>query len=98
MTSKKRTGILTFARVFPLFVERIEDSIRSFEAPLTEKAISDGYAQIFQCIMETLEAVALEAQNEAKATTDDKDQLNIHILMVGMLNLCFCTFGKIVRL
>ncbi len=91
VTLKKRSGILSFVRVFPLFVDRMEAlTCATTAAPTSRAAVTKGYTQVVRSIFETLAEVAQLVQNDSKTAADDKDQLNIHILMVGRWRLLVC--------
>ncbi len=80
---KKRSGILSFVRVFALFVDRMESLMCGTEAPISRAAVTTGYTKVVWTIFDTLAEVAQLVQNDSKTTADDKAQLNIHIRMVG---------------
>ncbi|KAJ3042939.1 Exocyst complex component 1 [Rhizophlyctis rosea] len=84
VTSKKRSGILSFVRTFPRFVDRIERYLPMQEGP-TRAMADKAYAQIVAKMFETLEEVGQQVaadRTESKSSTDDKEFLNIHILNV----------------
>ncbi|TPX59726.1 hypothetical protein PhCBS80983_g02258 [Powellomyces hirtus] len=81
MTSKKRSGILPFIRIFPRFVDRMESYLTE-SAGLAQQTVNGAYARIVQTMLETLEALAQQVAVDPKAAADDKEFLNIHILHV----------------
>ncbi|KAJ3040279.1 hypothetical protein HK097_002606 [Rhizophlyctis rosea] len=84
VTSKKRSGILSFIRTFPRFVDRIERYLPSYEGPtrqMADKAYSQIVAKMFEALEEVGQQVAAN-NTETKGGSDDKEFLNIHILNV----------------
>jgi hypothetical protein len=84
VTSKKRTGVLPFVGTFPNFLHKTEEYMRSFEAlaiPETRKLINGAYERIIKMMFAVLEVFA---QETLQSNPDDKEQLNAHILMLGI--------------
>ncbi|TPX63540.1 hypothetical protein SpCBS45565_g06534 [Spizellomyces sp. 'palustris'] len=81
VTSKKRSGILSFIRTFPKFVDRVEKCLGGSTGP-ARRTVNQAYARIVKTMLETLDAMAQQVANDTKAAADDKEHLNIHILHV----------------
>ena len=82
VTSKKRSGILPFIKIFPRFVDRMETMLSNWDG-VTRKTVDKAYSRIIKSMFETLEAVAQQVGSEPKNANDEKDFVNIHILTVG---------------
>ncbi|KAI9595869.1 exocyst complex component Sec3-domain-containing protein [Syncephalis fuscata] len=75
VTTKKRSGILPFIRIFPNFVKRMENALEGCTTAV-RKSTDDAYAKLVQKMLSVLDAMAREAE------ADDKEQLNKHILTI----------------
>ncbi|KAJ1894613.1 hypothetical protein LPJ66_005051 [Kickxella alabastrina] len=85
VVTKKRVGVLPFARIFPKFIAHIETLVG--ETGYTARAIADNAcSRISRLIFDTLESLLREAERNAQKNTDDKDaqkeQLNTHVLLL----------------
>ncbi|KAJ3412241.1 hypothetical protein HDV05_001052 [Chytridiales sp. JEL 0842] len=84
VTSKKRSGILTFVKTFPIFVDRIEHFSVGQEGKV-RNIVSKAYSRLVKTIFDTLEAVAKDTPTEIAKDSknfDDKEHLNVYILTV----------------
>ncbi|KAI8048022.1 exocyst complex component Sec3-domain-containing protein [Syncephalis plumigaleata] len=75
VTTKKRSGILPFIRIFPNFVLRMENALEGCTTAM-RNSTDDAYAKLVQKMLAVLDAMAREAE------ADDKEQLNKHILTI----------------
>ncbi|KAG2186053.1 hypothetical protein INT43_002491 [Umbelopsis isabellina] len=79
ITSKKRSGILPFIRVFPLFAVRLEAAGVGAEPNSKVRAlINSAYERVVNGMVSSLDAIA----RESDAGGDDKEQLNAHIMTI----------------
>ncbi|KAL1934170.1 hypothetical protein VTP01DRAFT_6352, partial [Rhizomucor pusillus] len=79
VTAKKRKGILSFFRTFPLFALRLEVATANVEADSqTRKIVDEAYEKIINAMMTSLESIARETDQ----TGDDKEQLNANIMQI----------------
>ncbi|KAI9092400.1 exocyst complex component Sec3-domain-containing protein [Phlyctochytrium arcticum] len=81
VTFKKRSGILSFIRVFPHFVDRMERCLNG-SSGAASTMVHAAYAKVVRAMLETLDAMAQQVASDPKAQADDKEHLNIHILHV----------------
>ncbi|KAJ2910998.1 hypothetical protein GGI21_000293 [Coemansia aciculifera] len=85
LVTKRRVGVLPFARIFPKFIAHIEELVG--DTGYTARAIADSaYSRISRLIFDTLESLLREAESNAQKNADDKDaqkeQLNTHVLLL----------------
>ncbi|KAJ1648297.1 hypothetical protein LPJ64_000453 [Coemansia asiatica] len=83
--TKKRVGVLPFARIFPKFIAHVEGLVG--ETGYSARTIADtAYSRISRLIFDTLESLLREAERNAQKNVDDKDaqkeQLNTHVLLL----------------
>ncbi|KAM3589562.1 hypothetical protein VKS41_000421 [Umbelopsis sp. WA50703] len=79
ITSKKRSGILSFIRVFPLFAVRLEAAGAGAEPESKVRVlINNAYERVVNQMISSLDAIA----RESDAGGDDKEQLNAHIMTI----------------
>ncbi|ORX62016.1 hypothetical protein DM01DRAFT_1315340 [Hesseltinella vesiculosa] len=79
INSKKRRGILSTFRVFPLFVQRLELSAQSTEPESqTRQTVNAAYEKIISSMMSSLDTIAKESDEGG----DDKEQLNASIMYI----------------
>ncbi|KAJ1854357.1 hypothetical protein LPJ57_007423, partial [Coemansia sp. RSA 486] len=83
--TKKRMGVLPFARIFPKFIAHVEGLVG--ETGYSARTIADNaYSRISRLIFDTLESLLREAERNAQKNADDKDaqkeQLNTHVLLL----------------
>ncbi|KXS17867.1 hypothetical protein M427DRAFT_54115 [Gonapodya prolifera JEL478] len=96
---KRRTGVLSFMRTFPVFVDRLESCIRDTQptphgAPSTARTIvNTSLERVVRKIFESMEVIAKEVQQAAesnnKAQQDDKERLNVHILHMQNMHMFY---------
>lgn len=86
VTSKKRKGILSFFRTFPVFAMRMEMAAVNVQPESeTRVTVSEAYEKIIQAMMGSLDSIARESDQ----TGDDKEQLNATIMYIGKLQSDF---------
>ncbi|KAI8066373.1 exocyst complex component Sec3-domain-containing protein [Gongronella butleri] len=79
INSKKRRGILSAFRTFPLFVQRLESSANAMEPESqTRQAVNAAYEKIITSMMSSLDTIAKESDEGG----DDKEQLNASIMYI----------------
>ncbi|KAL7754371.1 hypothetical protein RI367_000352 [Sorochytrium milnesiophthora] len=81
VTTKKRTGVLHTVKVFVKFVSRIEDLVVGAKGRC-RAMVDQGYQRLVSLVFESLDSIAHEASQNA----DDKEQINIHIVMMENMN------------
>ncbi|KAJ1922425.1 hypothetical protein IWQ60_006546 [Tieghemiomyces parasiticus] len=85
VTAKRRIGILPFFRVFPKFVQKLEQAMGNSQTE-SRKLVSQGYEKIVRVMFARLLAIARDADVVSYQTEDKdagKEQLNAHILTLG---------------
>ncbi|GAA5808968.1 hypothetical protein MFLAVUS_002368 [Mucor flavus] len=88
VTSKKRKGILSFFRTFPVFAMRMEMAAVNVQPESeTRVTVSDAYERIIQAMMGSLESIARESDQ----TGDDKEQLNATIMYIENMHHMYHT-------
>ncbi|KAG0167424.1 hypothetical protein DFQ30_006068 [Apophysomyces sp. BC1015] len=79
VSSKKRKGILSFFRTFPMFALRLEMAASNVEPnSQTRQTVNDSYEKIIHGMMASLDSIARESDQ----TGDDKEQLNANIMYI----------------
>lgn len=92
---KKRKGVVSFIRVFPLFSSRVEEQLTDAqphtEPTMIREMVNEGYEKLNRAMFESLQAIAKDspvivtaAAGSQNGTMDpeDKEQLNYHITMI----------------
>lgn len=80
VSSKKRKGILSFFRTFPVFAMRMEMAAVNVQPESeTRVTVSEAYEKIIQAMMGSLDSIARQSDE----TGDDKEQLNATIMYIG---------------
>lgn len=95
---KKRKGIISFMRTFPLFVAAIENMIPTEmvdnESLEIRFILNDAYTKILRAMWESLTFIAKDDGTAAQGHTttpaggdpEDKEALNYHILLIENMN------------
>ncbi|PGH19854.1 hypothetical protein AJ80_03771 [Polytolypa hystricis UAMH7299] len=91
---KKRKGIVSFMKTFPLFSTAVETMIttQSDETFDIRFSINDAYAKINRAMWESLKFIAKEAPGQqggaagAGGDPEDKEALNYHIMLIENMN------------
>ncbi|KAG2189411.1 hypothetical protein INT44_004553, partial [Umbelopsis vinacea] len=79
VTSKKRRGILSFIRTFPLFAVRLEVAGSSMQPNSKVRTlVNQAYERVVNGMVSSLDAIA----RESDLAGDDKEQLNAHVMIV----------------
>ncbi|KAI9311228.1 exocyst complex component Sec3-domain-containing protein [Dichotomocladium elegans] len=79
LSTKKRRGILSFFRTFPMFALRLEVAASNVDPDSeTRKTVNDAYERIINTMMSSLDSIARETDQ----TGDDKEQLNANIMYI----------------
>ncbi|KAF7721909.1 hypothetical protein EC973_003948 [Apophysomyces ossiformis] len=79
VSSKKRKGILSFFRTFPMFALRLETAASNVDpSSETRQTVNDAYEKIIHGMMASLDSIARESDQ----TGDDKEQLNANIMYI----------------
>ncbi|OLL22441.1 Exocyst complex component 1 [Neolecta irregularis DAH-3] len=86
--SLKRRGVVSFIRIFPSFVSRIESQMIQPDVGDQildiRETIDEAYQKINTTMFESLQAIA-KANNSTNVDPEDKEQLYYHIMM--MMNM-----------
>lgn len=83
VSSKKRRGVLSFFRTFPLFAMRLEAAAAHVQPEsATRSVVNEAYEKVIQTMMASLDSIARESDQ----TGDDKEQLNATIMYIGKWN------------
>lgn len=94
VSSKKRSGVLGFIKIFPRFVDRVEAMLATWDG-LTRKTVDLAYAKIIRFMFEVLEQCAASSSNNsapaavAGVGADEKDSLNLFILTIENMHHFF---------
>ncbi|KAI7889050.1 exocyst complex component Sec3-domain-containing protein [Mucor mucedo] len=88
VSSKKRKGILSFFRTFPVFAMRLEMAAVNVQPESeTRVTVTEAYEKIIQAMMGSLESIARESDQ----TGDDKEQLNATIMYIENMHHMYHT-------
>ncbi|KAI8382970.1 exocyst complex component Sec3-domain-containing protein [Blakeslea trispora] len=88
VTSKKRKGILSFFKTFPVFAMRMEIAASTVQPESDTRAtVSQAYEKIIQAMMASLDTIARESDQ----TGDDKEQLNATIMYIENMHHMYNT-------
>ncbi|KAG1084658.1 hypothetical protein G6F42_021696 [Rhizopus arrhizus] len=88
VSSKKRKGILSFFRTFPVFAMRMEMAAVNVQPESeTRVTVSEAYEKIIQAMMASLDSIARESDQ----TGDDKEQLNATIMYIENMHHMYHT-------
>lgn len=90
---KKRKGVISFMRTFPLFSTTVENMLSISEGEIFDIRfkVNDSYAKINRAMWDSLKFIAKEAPGQPAAPLaggdpEDKEILNYHILMIENMN------------
>ncbi|KAK2744090.1 hypothetical protein FQN55_006958 [Onygenales sp. PD_40] len=91
---KKRKGVISFMKTFPLFSATIENMITlpSQETYDIRFSVNDAYEKINRAMWDSLKFIAKEAPGQQAAPSgaigdpEDKEALNYHILLIENMN------------
>lgn len=87
---KKRKGVISFVRVFPLFAAAIENMMVVAEtSSSSRRSIDRAYDRIIKSMFESLKVIAREnpaTLTSSGADPEDKEALNYHILLIENMN------------
>ncbi|KAJ9477604.1 Exocyst complex component SEC3 [Pseudozyma hubeiensis] len=78
LTVKKRKGVVHFMRVFPVFVDRVEQQLVNAETLNIRHAVDGYYVQICGTMFEALQTIS----RVESAVDDDKGQLNHLVILI----------------
>ncbi|KAI8091056.1 exocyst complex component Sec3-domain-containing protein [Gilbertella persicaria] len=88
ISSKKRKGILSFFKTFPVFAMRMEMAASNVQPESeTRTTVSEAYEKIIQAMMGSLDSIARESDQ----TGDDKEQLNATIMYIENMHHMYNT-------
>ncbi|OBZ85134.1 Exocyst complex component 1 [Choanephora cucurbitarum] len=88
VTSKKRKGILSFFKTFPVFAMRMEIAANTVQPESdTRNTVSKAYEKVIQAMMASLDTIARESDQ----TGDDKEQLNATIMYIENMHHMYNT-------
>lgn len=88
---KKRKGVISFIRVFPLFSTAVENMVAGVDANLSvRRTIDREYVRLLKTMFDSLMVIARENPAVGVASTsadpEDKEALNFHILLIENMN------------
>ncbi|KAI7899871.1 exocyst complex component Sec3-domain-containing protein [Cokeromyces recurvatus] len=88
VSSKKRRGILSFFRTFPIFAMRLEIAALNVQPESeTRVTVNNAYEKIIQAMMGSLDSIAREGDQAG----DDKEQLNATIMYIENMHHMYHT-------
>ncbi|KAI9481520.1 MAG: exocyst complex component Sec3-domain-containing protein [Benjaminiella poitrasii] len=88
VSSKKRRGILSFFRTFPVFAMRLEMAASNVQPESeTRVTVNNAYEKIIKAMMGSLDSIAREGDQ----TGDDKEQLNATIMYIENMHHMYHT-------
>ncbi|TPX31547.1 hypothetical protein SmJEL517_g05166 [Synchytrium microbalum] len=79
--SRRRAGVLPSFKVFPNFVDRMENLLERSEGG-ARSVVASAYERIVKAMFDALDTVGKAAARDAASAADDKEQLNAHILTI----------------
>ncbi|KAI1437067.1 exocyst complex component Sec3-domain-containing protein [Xylaria sp. CBS 124048] len=87
---KKRKGVISFMRVFPLFSAAIENMLATTDTSSSvRRAVDREYGRIIKSMFDSLKVIAREnpaTLTNSGADPEDKEALNYHILLIENMN------------
>ena len=92
---KKRKGVIAFVKTFPNFTAAVENMLpptRSLDHLPIRNIVNDAYQSINKAMFESLKYIAKESPSATGGATiasgdpEDKEALNLHILLVENMN------------
>lgn len=91
---KKRKGVISFMKTFPIFSAAIENMLpplRNLENPPVRNMVNDAYHRLNKAMFESLKFIAKESpiamsQGQPSGDPEDKEALNYHILLIENMN------------
>ncbi|KAL4211949.1 exocyst complex component Sec3-domain-containing protein [Rhizopus microsporus] len=88
VSSKKRRGVLSFFRTFPLFAMRLEAAAAHVQPEsATRSVVNEAYEKVIKTMMASLDSIARESDQ----TGDDKEQLNATIMYIENMHHMYHT-------
>jgi exocyst complex component 1 len=78
LTSKKRQGIASFIKYFPIYVARIESQLVGADDLDIRANVDEAYEKIVQTMFDSLKQMA-----KMDRDAEDKGQLNYHVILIG---------------
>lgn len=88
----KRKGVISFIRVFPAFLNAVENMLDAFDPNATlRRTLDREYDRILKSMFDSLMVIARENPTSGTATTgsadpEGKEALNFHILLIENMN------------
>ncbi|KAI0961988.1 hypothetical protein AcW1_000916 [Taiwanofungus camphoratus] len=77
LTSKKRNGVVSFVKYFPMYVGRVENQLIGTDALEIRQTVDAAYDKIVQAMFDALKQMAkMDGEGE------DKGQLNYHVILI----------------
>ncbi|KAI1827039.1 exocyst complex component Sec3-domain-containing protein [Xylaria intraflava] len=87
---KKRKGVISFMRVFPLFSAAVENMLSTTDTTSSvRRAVDREYGRIIKSMFDSLKVIAREnpaTLTSSGADPEDKEALNYHILLIENMN------------
>ncbi|KAI9294804.1 hypothetical protein K502DRAFT_324647 [Neoconidiobolus thromboides FSU 785] len=87
VSGKKRSGILSFFKTFPEFLNRMEAFIGSAETPIRQQ-MDKCYQKIVNVMFDNLEVSAKQSEHL------EKEQLNLHIIILENMHYFYMETGR----
>lgn len=88
----KRKGVISFIRVFPAFLNAVENMLAAFDPNTTlRRTLDREYDRILKSMFDSLMVIARENPTSGSVTTgsadpEGKEALNFHILLIENMN------------
>jgi hypothetical protein len=77
LTSKKRGGVASFVKYFPVYISRVESQLLGTDGLEIRTSVDTAYERIVQTMFDSLKQMAkMEGEGE------DKGQLNYHVILI----------------
>lgn len=79
LTSKKRQGVVSFVKYFPIYVGRVENQLIGADGLEIRANVDLAYEKIVNTMFDSLKQMA-----KMDGEGDDKGQLNYHVILIGV--------------
>ena len=83
LTSKKRHGVASFVKYFPIYISRVESQLLGADVLEIRTNVDAAYERIVQTMFDSLRQMA-KLEGEA----ENKGQLNYHVILIGKYFIC----------
>ncbi|KAM6498447.1 Exocyst complex component Sec3 domain containing protein [Amanita muscaria] len=83
LTSKKRRGVASFVKYFPVYISRVESQLLGADDLEIRTNVDAAYERIVQTMFDSLRQMA-----KLEGEVEDKGQLNYHVILIGKYPIC----------